>query len=116
MFSAEASASLAGPDWLRQRRAGGYEAFASTPLPSESEEVWRYSPIDELSLDDFAPSDPDATNGGPAAGVALLAEVRRALGRTAGSLLVHGGRPVLSTLARGDDAVADFAFGGAGDV
>ena len=60
MFSAEASASLAGPDWLRQRRAGGYEAFASTPLPAESEEVWRYSPIDELSLDDFVPSAPNA--------------------------------------------------------
>ena len=117
MFSAEASASLAGPDWLRQRRARGYEAFASTPLPSESEEVWRYSPIDELSVDDFVPPARDApANGGPPAGVALLAEVRRALGRTAGSVLVHGGRPVLSTLARDDDAEATFAFGRAEDV
>jgi len=116
MFSAEASASLAGPDWLRQRRAGGYEAFASTPLPAESEEVWRYSPIDELSLDDFVPSAPHSANGGPAGGVALLAEVRRALGRAAGSVLVHGGRPVLSTLARDDAAAGSFAFGRAGDV
>jgi Fe-S cluster assembly protein SufD len=116
MFSAEASASLAGPDWLRQRRADGYEAFASTPLPSESEEVWRYSPIDELSLDDFVPPAPDApANGGPAGGVALLADVRRALGRTAGRVLVHDGRPVLSTLAR-DDAAGTFAFGRAEDV
>jgi Fe-S cluster assembly protein SufD len=85
-------------------------------LPSESEEVWRYSPIDELSLDDFVPSAPDSANGGPAAGVALLAEVRRALGRTAGSVLVHSGRPVLSTLTRGDAAAGTFAFGSAGDV
>ena len=56
-FTAEASAGLAGPDWLRRRRATGYEAFASSPLPSESEEVWRYTPIDDLDLDAFAPPD-----------------------------------------------------------
>jgi Fe-S cluster assembly protein SufD len=116
MFSAEASASLTGPDWLRQRRSGGYEAFASTPLPSESEEVWRYSPIDELSLDDFAPPTPDVANGGPDAGVALLADVRRALGRTAGSVLVHGGLPVLSTLSRDEAVNGTLAFGRAADV
>ena len=54
-FTAEASAALHGPDWLRQRRAAGYEALASCELPSESEEVWRYTPIDSLVLDDFAP-------------------------------------------------------------
>jgi Fe-S cluster assembly protein SufD len=116
MFTAEASASLTGPDWLRQRRAGGFEAFASTPLPSESEEVWRYSPIDELSLDDFAPPAPDGLDGGPAGGVTLLASIRGALGQTAGSVLVHGGRPVLSTLAGDDAASSTFAFGRAEDV
>ena len=54
-FTAEASAGLAGPGWLRERRAAGYEAFASSPLPSESEEVWRYTPIDRLALDEFGP-------------------------------------------------------------
>ena len=54
-FSAEASASLTGPGWLRARRAAGHRAFASTPLPSETEEVWRYTPIDRLALDEFAP-------------------------------------------------------------
>ena len=54
-FTAEISAGLAGPDWLRARRSAGYEALASCALPSESEEVWRYTPIDRLVLDDFAP-------------------------------------------------------------
>ena len=34
-FTAEASAALPGPDWLRRRRAAAFEAFAATPLPSE---------------------------------------------------------------------------------
>ena len=32
-FTAEASAGLAGPPWLRERRAAGYEAVASCSLP-----------------------------------------------------------------------------------
>ena len=52
-FSAEASAGLGGPEWLRLRRAAGYEAFAAASLPSEAEEVWRYTPIDHLALEEF---------------------------------------------------------------
>ena len=53
-FRAEDAAALPGPEWLRDRRAASQAAFASTALPTESEEVWRYSPIDELNLDQFA--------------------------------------------------------------
>ena len=89
-FNAEASAGLAGPGWLRQRRAAGHEAFVSTPLPTESEEVWRYSPIDHLALDEFAPR-PRAAPGSAAA-EELRAAVEAALGTVAGSVLVHNGR------------------------
>ncbi len=54
-FSSETSADLPGPEWLRARRAAGHDAFAAATLPSESEEVWRYTPIDELALDRFTP-------------------------------------------------------------
>jgi Fe-S cluster assembly protein SufD len=112
-FSAEASASLRGPDWLRRRRADGFEAFSSTPLPSEKEEVWRYSPIDELSLDDFAPEIEvgGSANEGPSAPAAaseLLASVRTALGHTAASVLVHAGRPVDGTWAGAGEPTFDF--------
>ncbi len=114
-FSAEASASLGGPDWLRLRRAAGFEAFSSTPLPSESEEVWRYSPIDKLSLDDFVPQVEGSANGGPVgttAGGELLESVRAALGRTAASVLVHGGRPVEGTWTGGGNGdAASLSFG-----
>jgi Fe-S cluster assembly protein SufD len=120
-FSAEASASLGGPDWLRQRRATGFEAFSSTPLPSEKEEVWRYSPIDELSLEDFSPAKPEATTGAVAPEATQLYESLRAdLGHTAASVLVLDGRPVPATWARangnGDSDAATFDFGPADAV
>ncbi len=111
-FSADASADLTGPGWLRERRAAGQEAFASTTLPSESEEVWRYSPIDHLALDELAPApaggpDPDA--------VQLRAAVEAALGTTAGSVLVHNGRAGTFVTADGP-GTAGLAFGRADDV
>ncbi len=110
-FTAEASAGLAGPDWLRERRSSGYEALASSTLPSESEEVWRYTPIDRLVLDDFAPP----ANGAPApAGDQLLAALTTALGPVAGSVLVHNGRA--GTFTTPGPEGPGFAFGRAEDV
>ena len=105
-FSPEASARLEGPEWLRARRAQSVAAFASTPLPSESEEVWRYTPIDQLDLDQFTPE--TASDNGH--GAALLESVAASLGTTAGTVLVESGRPVAFTRADG------FAFGHAQDV
>jgi Fe-S cluster assembly protein SufD len=114
-FTAEASAGLAGPDWLRTRRAAGYDAFASCALPSESEEVWRYTPIDKLVLDDFAPPRSD---GAAPAGDQLLAALTTALGAIAGSVLVHNGRASAFTTTgpMGTGSGARFAFGRAEDV
>jgi Fe-S cluster assembly protein SufD len=119
-FSAEASASLGGPDWLRRRRATGFEAFSSTPLPSETEEVWRYSPIDELSLEDFSPAvdpEPETGAGSPEA-VELFESLRTGLGRTAASVLVQAGRAVTATWAgaNGNGDSEAFEFGSADKV
>ena len=112
-FSAEASAGLAGPGWLRERRAAGHEAFVSTPLPTESEEVWRYSPIDHLALDEFAPQQPEGSGPGSAAAAEeLRAAVEAALGTSAGSVLVHNGRA--GTFAT--TGAPGFAFGRADDL
>ena len=125
-FSAEASAALAGPRWLQDRRASGHAAFTSTPLPSESEEVWRYTPIDGLDLAELAPPAPDAEGAEGAGGAkgengqaekaqALLANLTAALGPTAGRVLVHNGRPGPFVEDAGTPA-AGLSFGGAADV
>jgi Fe-S cluster assembly protein SufD len=40
---------------MAERRARAAERFAATALPSTDEEVWRYSRVDELDLDRYAP-------------------------------------------------------------
>ncbi len=48
---------------MRARRESAADAFSSSPLPTEKDEVWRYSRIDDLQLDRFTPAEP----GRPAA-------------------------------------------------
>ena len=78
-------------------------------LPSESEEVWRYSPIDHLDLEAFTPA-PAAAPADAAAGLAVLAGLTAALGPVAGSVFVHNGQPVVTAPAEG------FAFAPATEV
>ncbi len=108
-FSAEGSAALAGPGWLRDRRAAGYEAFESTPMPSEDEEVWRYTPIGHLALERF---EPVRGNGSMHAGQDLAESLGAIIGPTAASVLVHNGWPVSTTSTSG----AGLAVGASGDV
>jgi Fe-S cluster assembly protein SufD len=62
-FSVESASRLDGPDWLRARRAAAADGFASSPLPTEKDEVWRYGRIDALDLDRFEAAE---SNGAPA--------------------------------------------------
>lgn len=52
-FTAERAAALGGPAWLRKRRTDAADELAVMPMPSEKEEIWRYTPIDALRLDDY---------------------------------------------------------------
>ncbi len=111
-FTADASAGLPGPDWLRERRERGFEAFEAATLPSENEEVWRYTPIGRLALDDLEPS---PGSPAPVDAPALLAEFSGAIGATAGSVLVSDGQAGTFTVAD-PRANVGLAFGPAGDV
>jgi Fe-S cluster assembly protein SufD len=46
---------------LRDRRVGAAERWTTAELPTSAEEVWRYSRIDELDLDEFAVVTPSDT-------------------------------------------------------
>jgi Fe-S cluster assembly protein SufD len=57
-FSAGAVPALPGPGWLRQARLAAWEKFSASELPRESEEIWRYSRIEELELSHYGPCPP----------------------------------------------------------
>jgi Fe-S cluster assembly protein SufD len=57
-FTAHDAAALGGPEWLQTARRAAFGRFAASPLPTASEELWRYSRIAELDLDDYTVASP----------------------------------------------------------
>lgn len=99
-FTAQASGGLEGPAWLKAHRAAAWERFGATPWPTEAEEVWRYSRIDELDLDRFSPvvAVPVAAARAPGAGAAPSG----APGPAVGALLDEvGGRAATVVMVNG---------------
>jgi len=81
-------------------------------MPSESEEVWRYTPIDELNLDEFAPV--TASPGPfPDEGRIFSELVVAALGPLSGEVAVHNGHPLSFFAGEGEGT---FSLGGVNDV
>lgn len=64
------------------------------PLPSEKEEVWRYTPIDELDLDAYAPAGGAAGERLDSLGEAFVAGLRRDIAGSAAMAVTHNGRLV----------------------
>ncbi|MDP8975617.1 MAG: Fe-S cluster assembly protein SufD [Actinomycetota bacterium] len=100
LFTADALSDLPGPPWLRARRDAALERFRAADPPTEAQEVWRYSRIDELDLDAYSPLTP-GTGDGPVDGSGLesvlppaLEAVAAAVGERAGLVVVHNGRVV----------------------
>ena len=66
-FTPEAARALGGPDWLvERRRARGRAARRRRRGRPPSEEIWRYSRIDELDLDRYRPFDRGRARPAPA--------------------------------------------------
>jgi Fe-S cluster assembly protein SufD len=102
-FTPEAARALGGPDWLVERRLAAVEQLDGITWPTDAEEIWRYSRIDELDPDRFRPPSRDelgepgpepAPGGGPVAAEA---------GERAGLVVVRNGRVVHHEL---DEALA----------
>ncbi|HKY68052.1 MAG TPA: SufD family Fe-S cluster assembly protein [Acidimicrobiales bacterium] len=110
-FTTDASAALDGPSWLQSRRATAAAAFAGADLPSTDEEIWRYSRIDDLSLDDFAPAAAAGTDLMLPAGARALVEAVR---DRAATVVVANGRVVAADV---DEALVakGVRIGAAGD-
>jgi Fe-S cluster assembly protein SufD len=54
-FTTARAEALEGPAWLRARRAAAAARFASLPMPTAEDEIWRYTPIKQLDLDAYRP-------------------------------------------------------------
>ncbi len=80
-------------------------------MPSTDEEVWRYSRIDDLDLDDFAPAPPAAGSGTPLPGAAQ-ALVDAVAGRAA-TVIVRNGR--VAAVDIGESGAKGVTVGAAGD-
>ena len=90
-FTPDVAAALDGPGWLRARRMAAAERFAIQSLPTEAEEIWRYSRISSLDLDAYAP----VTGGAPGAGIpSAVASVIASVSPAAGVVVLHNGRIV----------------------
>jgi Fe-S cluster assembly protein SufD len=79
-------------------------------MPSQSEEVWRYTPIDQLNLEEFTPAAP-ARDGVQDHGAHLLSSLTAVIGPLSGHVVVRNGQP-------GECIAEDssFGFGRAGEV
>ncbi|MHB8467414.1 MAG: Fe-S cluster assembly protein SufD [Acidimicrobiales bacterium] len=65
-------AKLPGPASLRDARQRALDRFEVGPLPTEADDIWRYSRIDELDLGAFRAARPQAPSGIPPAVRELL--------------------------------------------
>lgn len=94
-FTSDAAVALGGPGWMVARRRAAGERLAGLAMPSEAEEIWRYSGIDRFDLDAFAPASSGAP--GPDRSGAVLAHARRladAVGPRAALVVTEGGTVV----------------------
>ncbi|MCP5028037.1 MAG: Fe-S cluster assembly protein SufD [Actinomycetia bacterium] len=90
-LSPDEARGLGGPDWLVNRRVAAAQSFAAQSLPSPGEEVWRYSPIDELDLSLY-----HLVTEGSSAGIpALVAEMLSTLPDRSATVVLRNGHPVL---------------------
>ncbi|HET6810282.1 MAG TPA: Fe-S cluster assembly protein SufD [Acidimicrobiales bacterium] len=104
-ISAEAIEQLGGPEWLRATRRDALARFQAAELPTESEEVWRYSRIDDLDLGRFSVGG----EGGPGRAGAIPSGPAEALAERAATVLVDNGM-VTSVEVSGPAAAAGLTI------
>ncbi len=112
-FNAEYVDALSGPEWLVRRRKEAFRLFEAAGLPTESEEVWRYSGIGSFRLEDHAPRPPMAHASGPGSEPARLALQEVLDGHLADVLRTIGPRSGLVATLNGEVALADVSEGSA---
>lgn len=110
-FAPEIAAALPGADWLRSRRVGAAERFAAASLPTEAEEIWRYSRIGHFDLGAYTPATSLPMSAGHGIPPVLEAAMTAA-GERSALIIVHNGRMVHTEV----DPALEAMGVGVGDV
>ncbi len=55
LFASHLAAAAPAPAWWLERKRAAYEQFAQLPLPRRTDESWRFSSIQSLALEGYAP-------------------------------------------------------------
>lgn len=63
-----AEPSFDEPTWRREQRAGALAIFRDRGLPDPEDEVWKYAPLEHLSLEDVEVASPQGTTAATAIG------------------------------------------------
>ena len=117
-FDAAAAAALPGPGWLRESRLASWRRFSEMTMPTEAEEIWRYSRIDDLDLERYTLVRQAGAAGGE--GMSTASSTGSGSGTGTGDGMGIGDLPGdvrRLVLAAGTDATVVVARnGGGGDV
>ncbi len=101
----DAALASPAPAWLDERRRAVAARIGEPTLPSTDEEVWRYSRVADIDLDDWTPVDPGAVAGVPEEVHDLLA----ALPERAAVVVVRNGVVVHAEVAPAYESLGLFA-------
>ena len=93
-FTPDASAALGGPDWLAARRARAAGRLAEVVWPTDAEEIWRYSRVNQLDLARFRPLTADELGAPESEPVPGGGPFGAELGTHAALVVVRDGRVV----------------------
>ncbi|HUC35885.1 MAG TPA: SufD family Fe-S cluster assembly protein [Acidimicrobiales bacterium] len=76
---------------MARRRAEAFERFSGTEFPSESEEVWRYSGIDDFDPGSFAPKAPPPAGREGSSELDLAEDLARVIGERSALVVTRDG-------------------------
>jgi Fe-S cluster assembly protein SufD len=93
-FTVDAARALGGPDWLVARRVAAAEQLDGLTWPQPTEEIWRYSRINELDLDQYQPFGADALGAPGIENAPGGGPIAAQTGERAGLVVVRDGRVV----------------------
>ncbi|MGH9101671.1 MAG: Fe-S cluster assembly protein SufD [Acidimicrobiales bacterium] len=110
---------LAGPPWLAAARRQAFATFSEAGMPTEAEEVWRYSRVEDLDLERFRPMGPAPRAGSVPGG--KVEEVTGLLegGEWAGTAVTRDGSLAEASLPHdaGPDGLSVWGLaGGSGQI